>query len=281
MQVDDFILDDFRWSYSRVGTFETCPLYFYYQYIKKYNEIEGCFSQYGLIVHDCLEKYALGELMEYELLSYYKDNYMKVVTDSFPPNKYTDMGEDYYNQGIDYFTYFEGFGDRKILAVEDRYYFKVGDYNFMGYIDLECQGEIIDHKTKSKQHRIRLTKRHKKDEFVEMVDGRYIKFEEFIQLYLYSIPFYEKYGEYPEILSLNMVRINDWYSIKFNLNDLERAKHWAIEKITNIYNAKEFGRGEKASQFFCDYICSQRMNCGYSSSFMDSNDMGHAGDFDI
>ncbi len=232
--------------------------------------MDGCFGQYGSLIHSCLEKYALGELAEYDLLSYYEDNYPKVVTDSFPPNKYTDIGNDYYNQGAGYFKNFNGFNDREILAVEKKYYFKVGDYNFMGYIDLECPNEIIDHKTKGKQHLTRLTKRHNKNDFIEMLDGRYIRFQEFIQLYLYSIPYFEKYGKYPKILSLNMVRINDWYSVKFESERLEEAKKWATDKITNIYNDKEFPKGEGNLQFFCDYICNQRLNCGYSSCYVGS-----------
>lgn len=280
MQVNDFILDDFCWSFSRVTSYDSCPLCFYYQYIKKYDDIDGCFGQYGTIIHDCLEKYALGDLMEYELLSYYEENYPKIVTDSFPPNKYTDVGNDYYNQGVEYFKNFNGFGDREIFAVEHRHYFKVGDYNFMGFIDLECDNEIVDHKTKGKQHITRLTKRHDKSEYIEMIDGRYIKFQEFIQLYLYVIPYFERYGIYPEILSLNMVRINDWYSVKFELERFKEAKRWAIDKITNIYNDKEFAKGKGDLQFFCDFICNQRLNCGYSSAFI-GNMEEDLGVFDI
>lgn len=268
MQVNDFILDDFCWSFSRIGAFESCPLCFHYKYIKGFDDIAGCYAQYGLLFHDCLEKYALGELVEYELFSYYKDNYYKYVTEDFPPNRNKDIGQSYYEQGIDYFASFSGFGDREILGVENEYLYKIGDYNFKGYIDLECPDEIIDHKTKRKQHITRLTKRHDKSKYLTMIDGRFIKFEEFIQLYLYAIPYYNKYGKYPKYLSLNMARINDWYTVEFDMNRFNEAVKWAIDKIAEIYKAKDFPAGKGINSYWCDFSCGQRLNCDYSSAFM-------------
>ncbi len=272
MKVSDFILDDFHWSFSRIESFERCPLNFYLQYIKCYPSIEGAFAQYGRFVHECLEKFALGELAEYELSSYYKDYYPQAVTEDFPPNAYVDLGERYYNQGLEYFNNFDGYGDREILAVEQNYFFKIDKYNFTGTIDLECKNEIVDIKTKGKQHLLRLTKKNNPNDYIQMLDGRYIHKDNFKQLYIYSIPFKNKYGKYPKLLSLSMVRINDWYSIEFNERLLEEAYQWAINKITDIYNAEKFERGDGVGDFFCDYICGQRINCKYSSAFM--NDAG-------
>ena len=50
---------------------------FYYQYIKKYKDMMDV-STIWFPYHSCLEKYALGELAEYDLLSYYEDNYLKL-----------------------------------------------------------------------------------------------------------------------------------------------------------------------------------------------------------
>jgi len=266
--VMDFIIDDFLWSFSKIETFQRCPLCFNLQYIKCYPSIEGCFGQYGSLVHDCLEKYALDELAEYELLSYYKDNYINFVTEDFPPNAYVDLGEKYYNQGHDYFESFDGFGDRKILAVEQEYKFKIGDYDFTGIIDLECPNEIIDHKTKGEQHLIRLTKKHNPKDYIQMLDGRYIHKDNLKQLFIYSIPYKNKYGKYPELLSLNMARIADWYTVKFSKKLFNEAEKWAINQIAEIYKAKEFAKGNDVSDFWCQYVCGQRLNCKNSNSYM-------------
>jgi hypothetical protein len=267
--INDFILDDMIWSFSRVETFERCPLCFYFQYIKRFPGIEGCFGQYGTLTHSCLEKYALGELEEYELLSEYKNNFNTVVYEDFPPNAYVDLKENYYKQGYDYFESFSGYDDREILGVEEKYDFKIEDYNFTGVVDLECPEEIIDIKTKGKQHLKRLTKRHKKEEYVQMLDGRYIHSDNFKQLYIYSIPYKEKYGEYPKLLSLSMARMNDWYTVEFNKDDFNNAKQWVTEQIGNIYNAKGFNKGDDTTKFWCDFICGQRINCKYSDKYIE------------
>lgn len=228
----------------------------------------GCYGQYGTIGHDCLEKYALGELAEYELSDYYKSNFDKAVTEFFPYNKNVDLREKYYQQGLEYFNSFSGFGDREILQVEGEYLFKIGDYNFTGKIDLECPAEIIDHKSKAEQHLKRLNKNHDKPSYLTMLDGRFIHKDNFKQLYIYSIPFFNKYEKYPEILSLNMFRIMDWYSIKFNLEDFEEAKQWAINQIDSIYAAEKFEKGADASSYWCSNVCGQRLNCVHSDRYL-------------
>ncbi len=266
--IQDFIIDDMTWSFSRIETFERCPLCFYLQYIKRLPGIEGCFGQYGTLMHSCLEKYALGELEEYELLQEYKNKFSEVVYEDFPPNAYVDLKENYYKQGYSYFESFSGYDDREVLGVEEKYDFKIGDYDFTGVVDLECPEEIIDIKTKGKQHLMRLTKKHNKEDYVQMLDKRYTHKDNWKQLYIYSIPYKEKYGKYPKILSLNMVRINDWYSIEFNKNDFESAKNWASKQISNIYNAKEFNKGSDVNEFWCSFICGMRVNCKYSNKYI-------------
>lgn len=255
-------------SFSRIETFVRCPLCFYLQYIKCLDSISGSFGQFGNISHSLLERYAKGELAEYELSREYKNTYEEIVTDPFPPNKYVDLGERYYNQGLEFFNNFEGFGDIEVLGVEQEYRFKIDKYNFVGLIDLETPDSIIDHKTKGSQHLNRLTKKHNKEDYITMVDGRYIHKDNFRQLYIYSIPYKEKYGKYPKYLILNMIRVNDWYCIEFNEAHFEEAKQWTIKQIEAIYNATEFLKGDEVSEFWCNWVCSQRFNCVHSERYV-------------
>lgn len=265
--VQDFILDDFIWSFSRIETFERCSLNFYYKYIKEYSDIKGFFSQYGDFIHHILEKYALGQLSEWELSSYYKKNYSQHVVANAPPNRYTDLGEKYFLQGQEYFDNFEGY-DKEILAVEHKYLFSIGKYKFRGILDLECPEEIIDIKTKRAQHLKRLTKRHNKEDYITMLDGRFIHKDNFKQLYIYSIPFKDNYGNYPKRLILNMARAHDWYVVEFDKKLLDEACQWVADKIAKIYNAKEFLKGKNVSAYWCDYTCGSRLHCKYSNAYM-------------
>ena len=266
--VQGFILDDFRWSFSRIETFERCALCFYMQYIQCLKGLPGCFGQFGTINHDLLEAYAKGELEDYELANEYKNRYGDVVTEPFPPNKYVDLGDKYYNQGLEYFSSFEGFEEFDITGVEEEYEFKIGEYNFVGLIDLETPDSIIDHKTKGEQHLKRLTKKHNKEDYVQMLDGRYTHKDNWKQLYIYSIPYFVKYKTYPKFLSLNMVRINDWYSIEFNEKHFEESQQWVLTQIESIYQTNEFLKGNDVSDFWCGFVCSQRLNCKHSNSYL-------------
>lgn len=261
------ILDDIIFSYSSVDGFSICPLCFYMQYIKCLPSSPGAFGQFGGFCHDILENYAKGKLEVFELSKKYKDDFEKVVSCPFPPNKYVDLKEKYYEEGLNFFDNFEGYDDVKIIGIENKYDFKVGKYNFTGKVDLETEGKIIDYKTKKASHLERLTKKHNKEEYITMTDGRFIKFDDFIQLLLYSIPYKEKHKKYPDFLVLDLIKANDKYIIKFEEPLLHRAIKWVEKKIQEIYNTKEFKKGEDLDNFWCDWICGQRYNCQHSSRY--------------
>jgi hypothetical protein len=262
------ILDDFVWSFSRAECFDTCPQCFYLRYIKEKGGIEGVYAQYGSLCHALLEKYAKGELADFELAHEYEDSFDVYVTEPFSYNKYVDLREKYYAEGLEYFSNFNGFGDRKILGIENEYTFKVGKYNFTGKIDLECENEIVDHKTKKSQHLVRLTKKHNREDYIALPDAKYLHYENLIQLYIYSIPYYNKYGKYPQYLSLNMLRAKEWYRAEFDPVFFEKSKQWIVDKIEKIYSAKSFGKGDKADAYWCNNSCDQRLNCSYSDKFL-------------
>lgn len=266
--MESYILDDFTWSFSRIETFDRCPKCFELQYVKCIKGTEGAYGQYGSLAHMCLEKYAKGELAEYELSGEYINNFDTYITEYFPYNKYVDLREKYYNAGLEYFNSFDGFGERKLLGIENEYFFDIDKYNFTGKIDLECDNEIIDHKTKGEQHLKRLTKKHNKEDYIEMADGRYIHYENFIQLYIYCIPYKEKHGYYPKYLSLNMLRVNDWYTIEFDESFFEKSKQWLVDKIKEIYNTTDFKKGDDVGSYWCSNTCGQRLNCCYSDRYL-------------
>lgn len=269
----DFILDEMTWSYSRLSEFINCPKAFYLNYIQKKEGIDNAFGQYGSFIHKLHEDYLNGDLFLFELSDHYKDNFTSKVTAYFPPMKNRQsMAEIYYNKGLEYFDTFQGFNHREILDIEQKFNFKINKYNFVGIIDLITKNknneyEIIDHKTTGKKHTTRLSNKLKQNGYISLINEtkKYVPFELFVQQYIYCIPFKNKYGFYPNYLSLNMCNINDLYTIEFNKDDFDKSIQWCINTIENIYKETVFN--ENNNQFYCDFICGQGLNCKYSSKY--------------
>lgn len=107
---DNFIIDSMTWSFSKINSFfNGCKYAWKLQYLNEEQGEPNCFGLYGSYIHKVLEKYFKGELNIFELSQYYQDNYCKEVTEPFPPNKYVDLGEKYYKNGLEFFNNFEGF----------------------------------------------------------------------------------------------------------------------------------------------------------------------------
>jgi hypothetical protein len=250
--MNDFILDGFEWSFSRVDSYIICPYAFYLNYIKELRKDDSFFGQYGRLVHELLEEYNKGLLFDFQLADEYEKRYDEYVTDeisSVTSNSYKRKG----------YSYFENFTDPgyKILACEEEYKFKVGKYNFIGKIDVETDNAVLDYKTKTGHVFIRYPKN--REEIRTLEDGRYIELSNFKQLYTYCIPYYNKYNKYPEYLILEMVKMNDTYKLKFNYEDFINTQSWLINKIEEIYKTVEFTKNE--DEFWCGQICGQRQNC--------------------
>ncbi|MFA5300949.1 MAG: PD-(D/E)XK nuclease family protein [Lutibacter sp.] len=256
MQNNHFLLDGFEWSFSRIETFSTCPYCFYLQYIQGMKGKDSFFGQYGSFIHELLEQFNKGKLFTFELLEQYEAFYNQKVTESV-----TDViSESYYNKGYEFFSNFEE-PDYEILCSECEYKFKIGEYNFTGKIDVETINSIRDYKTKKGK----AYKRKPKDNpnIKTMEDGRFIDLAEFKQLYIYCVPYFDKYGKYPEFLVLELVKENDVYIIKFDKNDFEKCKQMLLDEIQKIYETVEFIKHEDV--FWCDVICGQRFNCKFEN----------------
>jgi hypothetical protein len=240
--MSNIFLEDIKWSFSKLNLYDTCKYAFYLQYIQQNKGIENAFSQFGVCGHKILEKYSKNELEIFELSSEYKKIYSSIVTERFPPNKYKNLNNSYYESGLKYFDEFEGFDDYKTLGIEKEVNFVLDKYKFGGFIDLVLEDKdnniiIVDHKSKSK-----MDKKEKE---------KYLK-----QLYLYSIPLIEEYQKYPKYLKFNMFRFQEWVTKEFDIKKLEETKKWAIYTIENIFSEEKWL--PKSSEYFCKFICSFR-----------------------
>lgn len=238
-------IDNFVWSFSRLNSFHGCKHAWYKSYVLKEKGVSNSFATYGTLVHQLFEDYTNGKFEVYELVDEFEKQYDSNVWD-FPPNKYVDLCESYRNQGIEYFTSFEGFDEYNIIGTEKKINFEIEGYKFVGYIDSLMEDEynnmiVQDYKSKA-------SFKSKKE-----------KMEYTRQLYLYSVPLIEEYKKNPSKLIFNMFRKQKIEEIPFNIKDFEEAKKWALDTIESVSKEEEFPA--TVNDFFCSQLCNFRYEC--------------------
>lgn len=236
------MIENMRWSFSRINGFNTCPYCWFNTYILKEKSGSNVFAEFGLIGHEILEDFLNEKIFYWDLADRFEEEFIKL--DKFPPNKYVDLRETYYKGGNDYFTNFDGFPDLTPLEVELQINTRVFDYEFIGYIDYLARDKkdgkiiVIDHKSKggfkSKRERAEYAR----------------------QLYLYCKGVYEKYGEYPKELRFNMFRKGDTIKIPFKMEDYLEAQQWAFDTIQTIKQKDIFKVTD--DDFFGNWLCNHR-----------------------
>ncbi|MPM14176.1 hypothetical protein SDC9_60536 [bioreactor metagenome] len=250
---NSFVLDGIRWSYSSVNSYHQCPRQFKLSYIDALPRVDNAFSDWGSFMHYLLEQYFKGKLEFFELSQLYVRDYKKNIKCTFPPNKYVNLNESYYNKGKEYLDNFDGdFDDCEVLAVEQKVKLDINGRPFVGVIDLVLKKPdgsicITDHKSKSKMKN--------KTELTE-----YLR-----QLYLYSLWVKRQYGEYPSELIFNMFRAGNKIVHSFVEDELNAAVEWFTATIDSIYRDTEFVA--KSDSFFCNHLCGVRHHCSYSDDY--------------
>lgn len=252
-------LDEMEWSFSRVNAYGSCNYAWYLSYLEKQSGEENAYAQFGTLCHKCIELFLNGELDIFTAAQWYQDHYRDYVTCDFPPNKYTDLGQKAYDQGLDYFNNISFDFDRyEVLGVEKEYHFKVGEYKFKGYIDAllrdKQNGEIIILDQKSSSFK------YLKDGSVSKSNQQ--QFDHYVkQEYIYSIPVLEEYGRV-DWLTWNMFRDQKILKLPFEQNKLEETKQWAVDTIHQIEQEILWAPDDSKS-FFCNILCDHRNSCIY------------------
>lgn len=232
---------DFRWSFSKLETYAHCPMAFKLTYLDKVPDEENAFSQYGTFCHSLLEGWARQEIPAIALADVYEAGYDQAVTRSFPPFP-KGMGEKYFDQGLQYFAAFDGFGDQyEVLSAEEKFELDIGGYRFVGIADLVLRDResgditVIDHKSKS-------SATMKK----ELATFRR-------QLYVYAAFVKQKFGVYPKYLKFNLFRENQWVTEAFDPAAFEETMAWVTRTIESILFETEWK--VSPSSYFCRFVC--------------------------
>lgn len=238
---------NFKFSFSSISAFSQCPMLFYLQYIQKVPQIENSFAQYGSFCHSLLEAYSKNKIPDFALAEEYEKNYDANVTTAWPPFP-KGMPQKYYEQGLQYFESFSGWGDNyEILSVEEKFQLDIGGYPFVGLADLVLRDKntgditVIDHKSKSSSTMAKDLPTYRR------------------QLYIYAAYVKEKFGVYPKYLKFNLFRENDWVTEEFDLQQFEDTMKWVVETIEAILFETDWK--VSSSSYFCRFVCSALMSC--------------------
>ena len=241
-----------KYSFSKLSSFHQCPLQYFYTYIAHEQREGNAFAQYGSFIHSLLERWGKDELAEYELLDEYENEFFNQVTQEFPPNKYTDLQQKYYEDGKRFVSEFEGVDAKEILGVEEHFEIPVAatdgrdSFIIQGFIDLiyiDSVGRLVVHDWKSKA------------KFKNPAEQK--KYAR--QLYIYSSYIKQKYGKFPDLLRFHMFRNMKDVDINFNEADYDEAMAWVQKTVKQIRDCREFCCNP--DDFYCQYLCDIRLKC--------------------
>lgn len=236
-----------RYSFSKLSSFYTCKYGYQLRYIEGNKGIGNAFSSYGSFVHELMEGYAKGETALSALPDIYEWEFDDKIPEKFPYNKYVDLRESYYNQGLEFLKNFEGYDGIEILGVEKEFELPIDDWMFVGVIDLIYRDEtgivIKDYKSKG------------------AFKNKTELFEYSRQLYLYSMYIKEQYGEFPSRIEFLMFRKNTPIKVPFDIEAYNEAISWAKNAVSEIRECWDFE--PKCDEFYAQNLCNHREYCKY------------------
>lgn len=249
----DFILEELRYSYSSLSSFNQCRYGFYLTYIEAKERSNNFFGQFGTFVHEIMEKFFKMELESFELLEYYKDNYKKNVFLSPPPYP-PNMAQNYYKYGYNFFGNFSfERDDYEVLAIEGKYDDALEDIKIVVKPDLVLKNKktgeaiLLDYKTSN------IFKQGKKiDE--DKLNG-YIK-----QTRMYSA-FLQRHGIKIDKIKIWFIRTDSFIEVECGDNEIPFS--WIKETVDSIKKEEEWHA--TPSKYFCDNLCSVSKFCSFKN----------------
>jgi hypothetical protein len=268
----DFIIDNIRFSYSSLTTYETCPYSFKLTYIDKLQREDNFYGQYGTLVHNTMYEYFAGNLDSFELSGYFKDNYNSIML-AIPPSYPMGMEDRYKEAGL---TFFDNFSFNKslydIILNEEKIEFDFEEgIQFVAKPDLvlyeKSTGKFLlyDYKTSAP---FRIDKRNG-NETVDMkkINGYYKQ----MYIYTYALRNY-KFTPIDEIV-LWFTRPDRQVNIPWSEEDENEAIKWLHKTVDKIKKDEKF-KYNNENEYFCNNLCSVRIYCEYCIGCIGNRDIG-------
>ena len=242
-----------HFSFSQLHMAADCP---YSYFLLKINGIEpedNPFSQAGSLAHRLLAAWARGEVSLQDLSLLWKEQYRRVVTDPFPPYlEKNNYSQKLFQQFLSFFEQFTGYPEHEILGSEREFVSSLAGEKFVGVIDL-----ILRHKTTGDLMIVDY-KSCSLSSFRKMKDDMYR------QLILYSKHCADSYGQFPSVLSFNLIKEGLIDQRPYKPADYLEVKNWAEEEIEKIKNRDVTDWMQVNPDFFkCCNLCSARGECKF------------------
>lgn len=256
MSVYKNLLDGMVWSYSRLTAYEHCPFSWYRRYIEWEVGQGSFYADNGKAMHEVFDELVKGTVSFEDAPSLYLEKYEQIENSVKQEimDKTFDACVNYLcniNENI-----LDGY---HVVGSEVKLEFKIGEYDFVGYIDLLLQDDednliVVDHKSS--------------DPFLKKNGEPYAKtkeqFENYIrQQCLYCIGIKEKLGEYPKKIVFHHFKNDGRLTIVPVKEELiDGSKAWALNVISQIYSDEKFEAMTKTG--FCYRLCDYRYDCEYT-----------------
>ena len=257
-------ISEMVFSFSRCHMFEECKYEWYLNYLLKdengkriYESEQNFYGAYGNFCHELLQKILNKEITIEEAVEIYQNDFDNEIQCFDVSDSIRDK---YFYLGLDYFGTldFEWLDDYEILGIEELCKFKVGEYNFIGYIDLlireKATGKIIVVDHKSSEYPL-----GKRGKVLKKNEEKYESYKK--QLYVYSKPVFEKYGVYPSEIWWNYFKDQKWLKLPFIKEEYDASLKWAEDVIGEMKKEEDFI--PKLDFFYCQNLCNFRNSCDY------------------
>ncbi len=241
------------YSYSKLSTFDTCPLQYKLRYIDRIQrETENIEAFMGSQVHDTLRKLYKDLMFTKQntltdLIEYYEEQWsrkwhpqVRIVKKEYTVEHYKEMGRRCIKN---YYESHHPFDDSLTIGLEKELRFlldKTGEYEFIGYIDRLAQTaegvyEVHDYKTSSK-----------------LPNQQDVDYDQ--QLGLYQLALTELL---PDARHFSLV----WHYLAFDRElrstrspaQLAKLKEETLEQICRIEASDEFSPVESPLCYWCHY----------------------------
>jgi hypothetical protein len=253
----NFIVDNIRYSFSSVTTFETCKHAFKLTYIEAKDRGTNFYAEYGSFFHRCLQLYFEGHLDINNIGDYYKKYYCEHVVAS-PPIFHKNAAETYYNNGLVFFDNFN-FDKEKydIKIIEDSIESKYNDIDLIVKPDLVLFDKerkktlLVDFKTANgyKNGKLDTTK----------MKG-YLK-----QMLLYATFLWLEKNIVIDEIQIWFVINNKIETIPLDIYKAQDNLEWFLNTIEEIKKEENF-EANTSNQFFCNNLCGMGSICEYRNN---------------